>query len=84
METSTKDEKISESDADDREMLLLPISELDDPNLNIQRGDESKDSDSDEAEADAEAPEATIVKKRRYPYAPLFFIMAAATGQGCA
>lgn len=74
-----EDEKLSESDADSLEMSLLSISELDDPN---KRGDESDSGDS-EAENDAEAPATiTVVStKRRYPYAPLFFIMAATTGQ---
>ena len=68
MEASIKDEKSPES-----------ISELDGPN---KRGDESDSGDS-EVEIDAEAPATTVViyTKRRYPYAPLFFIMAATTGQ---
>ena len=66
MEASIKDEKSPES-----------ISELDGPN---RRGDESDSGDS-EAEADAEAPATVVSTKRRYPYAPLFFIMAATTGQ---
>jgi hypothetical protein len=76
MEASTKDEEPFESDADSLEMSLLSISELDN-----QRGDESADSDSNDAETDAETPAATVVKKRKYPYAPLFFIMAATIGQ---
>ena len=78
MEASIKDEKSSESDAGSQEMSLLSISELDGPN---KRGDESDSGDS-EVETDAEAPATTVVStKKRYPYAPLFFIMAATTGQ---
>lgn len=35
--------------------------------------------DTPEAETEAETP--ATIKKRRYPYAPLFFIMAATIGQ---
>ena len=77
MEGSMDDpEARSGSDVDSLEKTLLSISELDDPNT--KAGQYASDAETD---SEAETSAATVVNKKKYPYGPLFFIMAATTGQ---
>lgn len=69
-----------ESDADSVEMTLISVSELDE--CNMKQIQYASDSDSEVgADDDAETTATVVSSKRRYPYGPLFFIMAATTGQ---